>query len=582
LEVPMDIFDVFMLLGGLVLFLYGMNVMGGGLEKLSGSKLERILENLTNNPLKGVLVGAGVTAIIQSSSATTVMVVGFVNSGIMKLKQAIGIIMGANIGTTVTAWILSLTGIQGDSIWISMLKPTSFAPILAVIGMGVIMFSKSGRKRDLGSILVGFFMLMFGMSAMSDAVAPLANSEAFTSILLLFTNPLFGVLAGTVLTAIIQSSSASVGILQALATTGSITYGMAIPIIMGQNIGTCATALISCIGANKNAKRAAMIHFYFNIIGTIIFLALFYVLDAIIGFSFTATSINGAEIAMIHTVFNLTSTAIMLPFGNQLAKLATLTIREGSKEEVLLDERLLNVPSFAIEQCKNVIVEMAALARNTLNMSLAMIDKYDAKTAKLIIENEDKIDRYEDVLGTYLVKLSARELSEEDSNEVSKLLHIIGDLERIGDHCVNIVESVQEMANKGIAFSNIAKGELGVMGSAVSEIVGFATDIVATEDLKLASKVEPLEEVIDGLETELKMRHVRRLKDGNCTIELGFIFSDLITNYERVADHCSNIAACVIQISVASFDMHEYLSVVKSETPFAEQYQVFKDKYTIN
>lgn len=578
----MDIFDVFMLLGGLVLFLYGMNVMGGGLEKLSGSKLERILENLTNNPLKGVLVGAGVTAIIQSSSATTVMVVGFVNSGIMKLKQAIGIIMGANIGTTVTAWILSLTGIQGDSIWISMLKPTSFAPILAVIGMGVIMFSKSGRKRDLGSILVGFFMLMFGMSAMSDAVAPLANSEAFTSILLLFTNPLFGVLAGTVLTAIIQSSSASVGILQALATTGSITYGMAIPIIMGQNIGTCATALISCIGANKNAKRAAMIHFYFNIIGTIIFLALFYVLDAIIGFSFTATSINGAEIAMIHTVFNLTSTAIMLPFGNQLAKLATLTIREGSKEEVLLDERLLNVPSFAIEQCKNVIVEMAALARNTLNMSLAMIDKYDAKTAKLIIENEDKIDRYEDVLGTYLVKLSARELSEEDSNEVSKLLHIIGDLERIGDHCVNIVESVQEMANKGIAFSNIAKGELGVMGSAVSEIVGFATDIVATEDLKLASKVEPLEEVIDGLETELKMRHVRRLKDGNCIIELGFIFSDLITNYERVADHCSNIAACVIQISVASFDMHEYLSVVKSETPFAEQYQVFKDKYTIN
>ena len=578
----MDIFDVFMLLGGLVLFLYGMNVMGGGLEKLSGSKLERILENLTNNPLKGVLVGAGVTAIIQSSSATTVMVVGFVNSGIMKLKQAIGIIMGANIGTTVTAWILSLTGIQGDSIWISMLKPTSFAPILAVIGMGVIMFSKSGRKRDLGSILVGFFMLMFGMSAMSDAVAPLANSEAFTSILLLFTNPLFGVLAGTVLTAIIQSSSASVGILQALATTGSITYGMAIPIIMGQNIGTCATALISCIGANKNAKRAAMIHFYFNIIGTIIFLALFYVLDAIIGFSFTATSINGAEIAMIHTVFNLTSTAIMLPFGNQLAKLATLTIREGSKEEVLLDERLLNVPSFAIEQCKNVIVEMAALARNTLNMSLAMIDKYDAKTAKLIIENEDKIDRYEDVLGTYLVKLSARELSDEDSNEVSKLLHIIGDLERIGDHCVNIVESVQEMANKGIAFSNIAKGELGVMGSAVSEIVGFATDIVATEDLKLASKVEPLEEVIDGLETELKMRHVRRLKDGNCTIELGFIFSDLITNYERVADHCSNIAACVIQISVASFDMHEYLSVVKSETPFAEQYQVFKDKYTIN
>lgn len=578
----MDIFDVFMLLGGLVLFLYGMNVMGGGLEKLSGSKLERILENLTNNPLKGVLVGAGVTAIIQSSSATTVMVVGFVNSGIMKLKQAIGIIMGANIGTTVTAWILSLTGIQGDSIWISMLKPTSFAPILAVIGMGVIMFSKSGRKRDLGSILVGFFMLMFGMSAMSDAVAPLANSEAFTSILLLFTNPLFGVLAGAVLTAIIQSSSASVGILQALATTGSITYGMAIPIIMGQNIGTCATALISCIGANKNAKRAAMIHFYFNIIGTIIFLALFYVLDAIIGFSFTATSINGAEIAMIHTVFNLTSTAIMLPFGNQLAKLATLTIREGSKEEVLLDERLLNVPSFAIEQCKNVTVEMAALARNTLNMSLAMIDKYDAKTAKLIIENEDKIDRYEDVLGTYLVKLSARELSEEDSNEVSKLLHIIGDLERIGDHCVNIVESVQEMANKGIAFSNIAKGELGVMGSAVSEIVGFATDIVATEDLKLASKVEPLEEVIDGLETELKMRHVRRLKDGNCTIELGFIFSDLITNYERVADHCSNIAACVIQISVASFDMHEYLSVVKSETPFAEQYQVFKEKYTIN
>ncbi len=578
----MDIFDVFMLLGGLVLFLYGMNVMGGGLEKLSGSKLERILENLTNNPLKGVLVGAGVTAIIQSSSATTVMVVGFVNSGIMKLKQAIGIIMGANIGTTVTAWILSLTGIQGDSIWISMLKPTSFAPILAVIGMGVIMFSKSGRKRDLGSILVGFFMLMFGMSAMSDAVAPLANSEAFTSILLLFTNPLFGVLAGTVLTAIIQSSSASVGILQALATTGSITYGMAIPIIMGQNIGTCATALISCIGANKNAKRAAMIHFYFNIIGTIIFLALFYVLDAIIGFSFTATSINGAEIAMIHTVFNLTSTAIMLPFGNQLAKLATLTIREGSKEEVLLDERLLNVPSFAIEQCKNVTGEMAALARNTLNMSLAMIDKYDAKTAKLIIENEDKIDRYEDVLGTYLVKLSTRELSEEDSNEVSKLLHIIGDLERIGDHCVNIVESVQEMANKGIAFSNIAKGELGVMGSAVSEIVGFATDIVATEDLKLASKVEPLEEVIDGLETELKMRHVRRLKDGNCTIELGFIFSDLITNYERVADHCSNIAACVIQISVASFDMHEYLSVVKSETPFAEQYQVFKDKYTIN
>lgn len=581
----MDIFSVFQMAGGLALFLYGMHVMGDGLEKQAGGKLKTILEKLTANPVKGFLLGAAVTAVIQSSSATTVMVVGFVNAGIMKLSQAIGIIMGANVGTTITSWILSLTGLQGDSFWIQLLKPTSFSPIIAFFGIILIMFSKKEGKKDLGSTLVGFAVLMFGMEQMSSAVEPLADVPEFTSILLLFSNPLLGVLCGAILTAVIQSSSASVGILQALSATGSVTYSSAIPIILGQNIGTCVTALISSIGANKNARRAAVIHLYFNLIGTGLFLAVFYLLNGFLHFSFYDQSIDRLGIAVVHTCFNLLSTLTLLPFTKLLEKLAYLTIRDTANDEnfQILDERFLASPAVAIHQCQKMAVSMARLAQSSLYQAIGLIGAYDEKIAHSIEEGEDQIDMYEDKLGTYLVRLSSKNLTMEESREISKLLHVIGDFERIGDHAVNILKSAKEMQVKKYVFSGQAQQEISIISSAIEEIVDLATNAFVKNDLYLASKVEPLEQVVDSLKDELRNRHVQRLQNGECTISNGFIFSDLITNYERVADHCSNIGVCILRIAEDSFDTHEYLNHVKDghDDTFENRYNRYKEKYRL-
>lgn len=581
----MDIFSVFQMAGGLALFLYGMHVMGDGLEKQAGGKLKTILEKLTANPVKGFLLGAAVTAVIQSSSATTVMVVGFVNAGIMKLSQAIGIIMGANVGTTITSWILSLTGLQGNSFWIQLLKPTSFSPIIAFFGIILIMFSKKEGKKDLGSTLVGFAVLMFGMEQMSSAVEPLADVPEFTSILLLFSNPLLGVLCGAILTAVIQSSSASVGILQALSATGSVTYSSAIPIILGQNIGTCVTALISSIGANKNARRAAVVHLYFNLIGTGLFLAVFYLLNGFLHFSFYDQSIDRLGIAVVHTCFNLLSTLTLLPFTKLLEKLAYLTIRDTANDEnfQILDERFLASPAVAIHQCQKMAVSMARLAQSSLYQAIGLIGAYDEKIAHSIEEGEDQIDMYEDKLGTYLVRLSSKNLTMEESREISKLLHVIGDFERIGDHAVNILKSAKEMQVKKYVFSGQAQQEISIISSAIEEIVDLATNAFVKNDLYLASKVEPLEQVVDSLKDELRNRHVQRLQNGECTISNGFIFSDLITNYERVADHCSNIGVCILRIAEDSFDTHEYLNHVKDghDDTFENRYNRYKEKYQL-
>lgn len=586
----MDIFSVLTLFGGLALFLYGMNVMGSSLEKLAGSRLERILERLTDNPIKGVLLGLGVTAVIQSSSAVTVMVVGFVNAGIMKLAQAVGVIMGANIGTTVTAWILSLTGIQGDSFLVQLLKPESFSPVLAVVGVALTMFAKRDKKKDVGTILVGFAVLMFGMSAMSGAVKPLADVPEFQQVLVMFSNPFLGVLTGAALTAIIQSSSASVGILQALSITGSVTYGSAIPIIMGQNIGTCVTALISSVGANKNAKRAAMVHLYFNIIGTVLFLTLFYSLNAIFKFSFVSQALDPVGIAIVHTIFNLLSTAVLLPFSSKLARLATLTVRDGKSDAAtdlpdmpFLDERFLNTPSFAVEQCRNTTVQMAQLTRATIFAAIDGIGAYTPKLDEQIRADEDRLDLYEDKLGTYLVKLSSKELSERDSNEISKLLHSIGDFERIGDHAVNLLAASKELWEKQLSFSEKAQRELDVIRKAIREIVNTTIDAFVQENLDLAAKVEPLEQVIDEIGVEVKTRHIERLTAGECTIELGFILSDILGNYERISDHCSNIAVCIIQTENTMFETHGYLNEIKTsgDAGFLKDFNQYRDKYAL-
>ena len=570
----MDIFSVLTMVGGLALFLYGMQVMGDGLAKVSGGKLERILENLTSNPIKAVLLGAGVTAVIQSSSATTVMVVGFVNSGIMKLNQAVGIIMGANIGTTVTSWILSLSGLQGDNVFVKLCKPSSFSPLLAVIGVIFLLFIKDEKKKDIGAIMVGFAVLMFGMETMSDAVKPLANVPEFTGILTAFSNPVLGMIAGAVLTAIIQSSSASVGILQALCVTGAVSYGVAIPIIMGQNIGTCVTALLSSIGATKNAKRAAMVHLYFNIIGTVVFMVLFYTVNAVVGFSFLGTATNAAGIAVIHSLFNVFATMLLLPFGKGLEKLACLTIRddvqpaeveEERKELQLLDSRFLEKPAFAMEQSVHVANKMAEESKRTLFTAMDLLWNYTEDGAKKVGELENLVDQYEDELVTYLVKLSRQNLSVHDSHTLSIVLHCIGDFERISDHAINIMEAAQEMHDKKLIFSPKAEEELKVFSRAVQDIVEKAYAVFRDQDEKLAQKVEPLEAVVDELNQEVKKRHIRRLREGKCTIELGFILSDITTSLERVADHCSNIAVCVTQVREDTYDTHGYLNSVKNE-----------------
>ena len=593
----MDIFNVLNMLGGLALFLYGMNAMGDGLAKVSGGRLESVLEKLTKKRIMAVLLGAAVTAVIQSSSATTVMVVGFVNSGIMKLNQAIGIIMGANIGTTITSWILALTGIQSDNIFVSLLKPSSFSPILAVIGAAFILFSKKDRKKDIGTIMVGFAILMFGMETMSAAVKPLANVPQFTNMFTMFTNPVLGMIVGAVLTAVIQSSSASVGILQALCATGGVTMASAIPIIMGQNIGTCVTSLISAAGANKNAKRAALVHFYFNLIGTIIFMVVFYTLNAFLHFEILNMTANAWLIALVHSCFNIAATIIFMPFGDLLAKLACLTIRDKKetdettaesdsleKDFQVLDPRFLESPAFAVQQCKNVAVKMADSARDGLFLSMELLESYDEEKAGLVLHYEDIVDRYEDELGTYLVKLNGKSLTKKDSQIVSMLLHVIGDFERISDHAVNIKEAAEEMRDKKLRFSDKAAAELKVYTTAIHEIVNMAFDAFTTENVEAAGNVEPLEEVMDYLKAELKDRHVRRLRKGKCTIELGFVLTDLITNYERVADHCSNIAVCLIQVvGNDGFDTHEYLDNIKSKDneEFKIKVHWYKEKYEL-
>ncbi len=587
----MNIFSVLSLIGGLALFLYGMNVMGGGLEKLAGGRLEAFFEKMTSNPIKAVALGAAATAVIQSSSATTVMVVGFVNAGIMKLHSAIGIIMGANIGTTVTAWILSLSGLSSDNVFVQMLKPSSFAPVLAIIGVAIIMFGKDGKKKDIASILVGFAVLMFGMDMMSDSVEPLKDVPEFANILLLFKNPLLGVAAGALLTAIIQSSSASVGILQALSSTGAVTFGSALPIILGQNIGTCATAMLSSIGAGKNAKRVAFVHLYFNIIGTLLFLVTFYSLNAVIHFSFVDSVVGGGHIAVVHTVFNVSTTLVLLPFTRQLEKLAAFTVRDDRSENSeslddefrLLDERFLNTPTFAVEKCRSLAVKMGKIASASINRAIEIaVGKYDKQTAERIAEDENIADMFEDRLGTYLVKLSGKDLSEKDSLAVSTLLHVIGDFERISDHAVNIAETALERYTKKSEFTKAAEIELTTICSAVSEILDMSLRAFESGDLDLAREIEPLEEEVDLLRSKIRNRHIRRLQRGECTIENGFILTDLLTNLERVSDHCSNIAVCMIEEDVQAFDTHEYTRALKSSGKvFQRRVDEYADKYRL-
>lgn len=570
----MDFFSILTLLGGLALFLYGMNVMGDGLEKVSGGKMEKILETLTSNPLKAVGLGAAVTAVIQSSSATTVMVVGFVNSGIMKLSQAVGVIMGANIGTTITSWILSLSGIQSDNFFIQLFKPTTFSPVLALIGVAFLMFAKSEKKKDIGTIFIGFAVLMFGMESMSGAVKPLADVPEFTGILTKFSNSILGLLAGMILTAVIQSSSASVGILQALCVTGAVGYSAAIPIIMGQNIGTCITALLSAIGAKKNAKRAAMVHLYFNIIGTVVFMVLFYAINAVVQFPFMNQAANAAGIAVVHTTFNVFATLLLLPFSKVLEKLAILTIRdkEEDKKETeatgmeLLDSRFLDKPALAVEQSRRVAVEMANKVKDAINTSIGLIEHYDSEKAEQVLAEEEQVDCYEDGLGTYLVKLSQKDLNVKDSHDLSIMLHCIGDFERISDHAVSIMRSAKELYEKNLKFSDEALAELKVITKAVEDVVEAAVKGFETKDESIARSVEPIEEVIDELKIELKNRHVRRLRNGNCTIEQGFVLSDITASLERVADHCSNVAVCICQVQEDAFDTHSYLEKMKKNS----------------
>ena len=564
------------LLCGLALFLYGMHVMGEGLTRASGGRLEGILESLTKSKIKAVLLGAGVTAVIQSSSATTVMVVGFVNSGIMRLSQAAGVIMGANIGTTITSWILSLTGLQGDSLLLTLCKPATFTPVLAFIGVCLLLFAKGDKKHDAGSIMIGFAVLMTGMEMMSSAVKPLANVPEFTNLLLMFTNPILGVIAGALLTAIIQSSSASVGILQALCVTGAVKYSAALPIIMGQNIGTCVTALLSSVGANKNARRAAMVHLYFNIIGVSIFLLGFYGLNAVCHFAFVNTTIEAWGIAIVHSVFNILATVILLPFATGLEKLAILTIPDSPEKEefALLDDRLLNTPAVAVERARAATAEMAELARVGVVQAMSLTHEWNDELAQKVRDEECRVDRYEDALGTYLVKLSGRELNHTDSQSVNTLLHTISDFERISDHSVNLLESAEEMHQKEIHFSKDAQEELQVLEDAVQDTLSRTTDAFRKSDLHLASKVEPLEAVVNELVRAIKARHVARLQAGSCSIEYGFVLDDLLTNYERVCDHCSNVAVAQIEVAQDSFDTHAYLNDLRhgNDTKESEEF----------
>ncbi len=579
----MNIFQLFSMCGGLAMFLYGMNVMGDGLKKLGGGKLESILEKLTSNRIMGVLLGAVVTAVIQSSSATTVMVVGFVNSGIMKLAQSIGVMMGANIGTTVTAWILSLSEIQGDSLLTNIVKPENFTPVLALIGIILLMIAKSDKKRNIGNILIGFAVLMFGMDAMSEAVSGLKDSPTFANLLVMFSNPVLGLLVGAVLTAIIQSSSASVGILQALSATGQISFAAAIPILMGQNIGTCITALISCIGTSKNAKRAAIANLYVKIISALMFLVVFYGLNAIIRFTFINSSINALDIAVIHTAFNVISTFILLPFTKLIEKLARLTIKEGAEVNTfaILDDRFLQTPSFAVEQCMTLATNMAYMVKDSFTLAQKCVAKYSEKNDKEIIENEGVADEYEDALGVYLVRLSEQNLIAADAQKVSILLHAISDFEKMTDYTADLVFTAREKRDKDVHFSDKARQEITIMVNAVGEIIDLTINAFSNNDISLANKVEPLEDVIDRLRNDLKNRHIKRMQEGRCSVNQGFVFTDYITALEKISDHCANVAAAIIELNDENYDVHNVMSHRRNNDEYKEMCVAFSKKYAL-
>ncbi len=582
----MTVFNIFTLFGGLAFFLFGMSTMSNGLERVAGGKLERILGKMTDKPIKGLVLGAGITAVIQSSSAVTVMLVGLVNSGIMKLGQTITVIMGSNIGTTITAWILSLSGISSENFFVQLLKPSSFSPLVAFGGILLTMLAKKNRSKDIGSVMIGFAVLMFGMELMSGAMDPLAESPKFASFMTMFTNPLLGLLVGIVLTAVVQSSSATVGILQALSMTGGISVGMAIPIIMGQNIGTCVTALISSFGVNKHAKRVTAVHVSFNIIGTAIWLSLYLILDAIFNFSFSAQPVSPFLIAVIHSIFNIATTLLLFPFSKLLGKLAHKLVRDKAQKHkgtTFLDDRLLATPSLAVSQCREYTGEMARISAQMLQDAISLLSNFSQKKADEIIANEQKLDDYEDKLGTFLVKLSGNQLSDEDSNTVSTLLHTIGDFERIGDHAANIVNTATEMHTKNISFSAEAKAEIKVAINEIFEITSLTADAFCFDNTSLALEVEPLEQVIDDTVAEIKSRHISRLTAGNCTIELGFILSDLLNDFERVSDHCSNIAVCVLRIHNNVFDTHEYLNNYKNEGDehFIKSFKNYQKKHRL-
>ena len=589
----MDIFGILTMVGGLALFLYGMNTMGDGLVMLSGGKLEQVLERLTKKRIMALLLGALVTAVIQSSSATTVMVVGFVNSGIMKLTQAVGIIMGANIGTTITSWILSLTGISSGNVFIKLLKPSSFSPVLAAIGIICMMTGKDGsRKKTIGSILLGFAVLMFGMETMSGAVSPLKDNPTFTGMLTAFSNPILGMAAGAVLTAVIQSSSASVGILQALCMSGAVTYGTALPIIMGQNIGTCVTALISSIGASKNAKRAAFIHLYFNLIGTILFMAVFYFINHFVNFAFLSNTAGAAGIAVIHSLFNIGCAIVLFPFADKLVALSTFTVKNqtaSEPEQILpeklaaLDERFLDSPSFAIQLCKNAVIKMAEYSKKAIFLAMEVQTEYSSEKVAEVIQLEQLVDQFEDSIGTYLVKLAGKDLSMDDSHLLSVLLHCISDFERISDHAINITEAVDKLQKQGLEFTSQGNHELDSLGIAIRDIMTMTQNAFSTGNTTTAADVEPLEEVIDDLVMEMKQRHIVRLRSGNCSMEAGLLLEDILTNYERVSDHCSNIAAALIEIQADELDMHRYIDVkIKGSDPhFQKEYLRLKNIYIL-
>ncbi len=580
----MDIFNLLTMIGGLCLFLFGMNLMGQALERRAGGSLRTVLGKMTGKVMTGFLTGLGVTAIIQSSSATTVMVVGFVNSGLMTLRQAVNVIMGANVGTTVTAWLLSLGGIDSGSVWVNLLKPSSFTPVLALIGIVLYLFCKKAKQKDTGTILLGFATLMFGMETMSSAVAGLKDVPAFTNLFLAFKNPVLGVLAGAVLTGIIQSSSASVGILQALTVTGSVSYAAAIPIIMGQNIGTCVTAMISSVGTNKNAKRAAVVHLMFNVIGVAVLLTVFCIVKAAFHPALFDEPATMYGIAVAHSAFNILCTAMLLPAGGLLEKLATRMVADGKQREktVELDERLLATPSLALERSRAVAVEMADRSVRALKNALLCVEKYSPALAQSIQEDESSCDHYEDVLGTYLVRLSAQKLGENESEEATELLKTIGDFERISDHAVNLLESAEEMREKKLTFSPAARAEFGTLSAAIDEILELSLDAFASGDVALAARVEPLEQVIDTLKEQMRTRHILRMQQGNCSIEAGFVWSDLLTNLERTSDHCSNIAGCVIDTAQHNLNLHETLKAVKRGDPrFQDSFRVYAEKYRL-